>query len=128
MNRLLMASCLSLLLCSYGAASALAHDACTELCKQCGSICSKNLADFQKRGGKYAEASRINLMKDCVKICDTNADFKNRKSSNGTEVDTACAYICRKCAKDCEVLNDPKLKDCIALCNQCADACEKDSK
>ncbi len=91
-------------------------------------MCSKNLAAFQKKGGKYADAERLNLMRDCIKICDTNADFKNRNSANGAAIDKVCSDICHSCAKECEALNDPKLKDCIALCNQCADACEKPAK
>lgn len=110
------------------AGPALAHDACADLCKKCSSMCSKNLTDFQKKGGKYADSARLNLMRDCIKICDTNADFKNRNSANGAAVDKACSDICHKCAKECEALNDSKLKGCIALCNQCADACATDTK
>jgi hypothetical protein len=128
MNKLLMSLCLAIMVASFGGIPATAHDACADLCKKCSSMCSNNLSDFQKKGGKYADAARLNLMRDCIKICQTNADFKARDSANGAAVDKACADICHKCAKECQALNDPNLKDCIALCNQCADVCDKESK
>ena len=128
MNRLITALCLTAVLGASGTVSAMAHDACADLCKKCSDMCSKNLSAFQKKGGKYADTTLLNLLKDCIKICDTNSDFKGRSSKNGTLVDKACADICHKCAKSCEALNDPNLKDCIALCNQCAESCEKSSK
>ena len=127
MKNIFRAFCLSVTL-GLSCIPAFSHDACADLCKKCSTMCSKNLADFQKKGGKYAEASRLNLMRDCMKICDTNADFKSRNSENGSAIDQACSDICHKCAKKCEALNDPKLKDCIALCNKCADSCDKNSK
>lgn len=112
-----------------GAASAFAaHEGCARLCQDCSSLCTKTLGYLQQKGGKYAESDRINTMKDCVKLCDTNADLKRRHSPNDAEVDKACAAVCSKCAEKCEQLNDPKLKDCIALCKKCASSCEKTEK
>src|SRR5271156_5316883 len=101
---------------------------CASMCGDCSTMCKKNLESFLKKGGKYAEPERVNLMKDCIKICDTNADFLKRKSANSDKTDDACADICKKCATKCEELNDPKLKDCISMCKDCASACEAHTK
>jgi hypothetical protein len=112
-----------------GGAAAIAVDGgCASLCKQCSEMCAKNLDYFKKKGGKYTEASRVNTMKDCVKICDTNHDFKTRQSANSAEVDKACGVICKKCAQVCTDLKDPKLKDCIEMCSKCGTACDKQEK
>jgi hypothetical protein len=103
-------------------------EGCARMCTDCSSMCKKNLESFLKKGGKYAEPERVNLMKDCIKICDTNADFLSRKSANSGTTDDACADICKKCAAKCEELNDPKLKECIAMCKDCASACAAHTK
>src|ERR1700723_1022829 len=106
-----------------GGVAAIAVDGgCATLCKSCSDMCAKNLQYFKKKGGKYTEASRVNTMKDCVKICDTTHDFKSRQSANNADVDKACGAICNKCAEVCTELNDPKLKDCIAMCKKCGTA------
>jgi hypothetical protein len=114
----------------FGMAPALAHegDACAKLCIKCSDMCTKNLASFRKKGGKYADADRINLIQDCIAICKLNGDFKTRDSASTSEVDKVCSDICHKCADKCEELKDSSLKDCIALCRECADSCQTTSK
>ena len=108
----------------------IAKDAegCAKMCGDCADMCKKNLDSFLKKGGKYADPERVNLMKDCIKICQTNADFLSRKSANSAKTDDACADICSKCATKCEELKDPKLTDCIAMCRKCASSCEAHTK
>jgi hypothetical protein len=111
-----------------GFAAWAAEGGCATLCKDCATMCQKNLSYMQKKGGKHADPARVNAMKDCIKICDTNHDFLSRKSEAAVEVDKACSTICSTCATKCEELKDPKLKDCVAMCKKCATACEKHEK
>jgi hypothetical protein len=96
---------------------------CAELSAKCSAMCTKNVASFKKKGGKYAEKDRLTLMEDCAAVCKLNADFQNRSSSFSKEINKICSDVCHKCANKCDELKDASLKDCIALCRECADSC-----
>lgn len=117
--------------CGSGAAFAVDRaDSCKGDCGACARICEETLKYFNEKGGKYTDSKRVQLITDCIAICKLSADFKERKSEFAGSIQKACAEICAKCAKSCEELNDDKLKDCIAKCNNCAQMCdsEKSSK
>lgn len=93
-------------------------EACgAKMCKECISLCTKQLASFKKKGGKYATAERIQLMNDCIAAC------KKREKDSSAEAAKACADICNKCAASCEELRDPDLNECINSCKRCAQVC-----
>jgi len=99
-------------------------DPCAADCKSCYTMCEEKLDYFLKKGGKYADPARVQLMKDCITICKANEDFKTRGSQNAAAVAKACADICTKCAKSCEELSDDSLKACISMCKKCSDSCK----
>src|SRR5262249_39738315 len=113
---------------SFMPAWAKGEDSCSKSCSKCHDTCVKTLAEFEKKGGKYADPARINLIKDCIKICELNADFARRKSANAAASDKLCAEICRKCAASCAELKDKSLDACVKECNDCSSCCESESK
>src|SRR5262249_31060899 len=115
MKRQYLSFVLALLLgvCSYASAWAKDEDQCSSRCQKCHDMCVKTLAQLEKKGGKSADPARINLIKDCIKICQLNADFAKRKSANGAAADKLCADICKKCAESCAELKDKSLDACV---------------
>lgn len=100
--------------------------ACLDQCRKCHSVCEKTLAYCQKKGGKYADAKHVNIMKDCILACKTSADFLSRNSELHNFSCGFCAAICRACAKSCETFKDDKqMKECADECNRCSSSCEK---
>ena len=126
-NKLLFALLVSgiVSLVSTGTAAVYAADkgVCMSECSHCADVCTKQLATFEKKGGKYADEKKLNLLRDCIKMCQLNADFKQRGSTFAAATDKLCADVCTSCAKMCKELNDPSLKECIASCESCASCC-----
>jgi len=94
-------------------------------CAKCEKMCEATLSYFQKKGGKYAEAKNLEILKDCISSCKTSAEFQSRKSANTAKVMSMCNEICKQCAQMCKDMKDAKLSDCIKSCEQCASCCEK---
>lgn len=97
-----------------------AHASCATECNKCAEACEKALAHLQEKG---ASEATVNTLKDCITLCKTSADLKNRGSALSAKLASACAEACKKCAKVCADQKDEALKDCIDQCNICADAC-----
>lgn len=107
------------------AASIAAHDAksCSTECKSCAEMCQKTLDYCVKKGGAHAKAEHVNLMKDCIAVCKLNSELRGRDSKYASDTSKVCSKICTDCAKSCEDLKDPKMKDCVEACKSCADCC-----
>ena len=95
-----------------------------DMSEQCRDACVKTLNYLQKQGGKQAQTTRIDALRDCIKLCDTNVDLAKRNSPLLAQVEKVCADACKRCAALCEGVNDPQLKECAAMCNHCANSCE----
>jgi hypothetical protein len=128
MKRVFFAFLIGSLVAFFANNAAMANTDHVALIRECHDMCTKNLASFEQKGGKYADPARLNLMRDCAKICELNADFLSRKSAYADDTGKLCAQICNDCAKKCEELKDSSLKDCIALCRECATACSHHAK
>ena len=98
---------------------------CEQNCSSCQSMCEKSSQYVKKLAGKAATPERLKLFADCISICKTSHDFLKRGSQFHPEVCKVCADVCNACAKSCQELNDPKLKECIEECKKCADSCQK---
>lgn len=125
MKQALFGAALALVLTLGTSASSLAEakDSCgPKMCKKCITLCTNKLAYFKKKGGKYVETARIQLMNDCIAAC------KKRQKDTSAETASACADVCKKCAASCEELNDPNLKECINTCKSCAQTCSDSGK
>lgn len=81
-------------------------------------------------GGKHAEESHLNLLKDCVEICKMSSEFMERDSDHSKALCKLCAEICDACAKSCEELDpsDKKMADCAKACRECAKTCREMAK
>ncbi len=100
-----------------------AADCCQTTCSSCLKTCEDALKYCEKTGGKHASKEHIAALKDCIALCKASADLGSRNSKLVEKLRAVCADACTKCAKSCEALNDPKLKDCVTACNDCAKSC-----
>lgn len=96
-------------------------------CTSCLKTCEDALKYCEKKGGKHVDKEHIKTLKDCIALCRASSDLGSRDSALLAKVRGACAEACAKCAKSCEALNDPKLKDCVQSCNDCAKSCASDA-
>lgn len=100
-----------------------AADCCQTTCSSCLKTCEDALKYCEKTGGKHAAKEHIAALKDCIALCKASSDLGSRSSKLTEKLRAVCADACTKCAKSCEALNDPKLKDCVTSCNDCAKSC-----
>jgi len=97
---------------------------CIDLCWKCRHECQSTLfTHCLVVGGKHAEAAHVNLMTDCIQICQLAADAMVRQSPMHADICHACADICDACAVSCEEIGGKEMKKCADLCRQCADHC-----
>ncbi|MBN9396738.1 MAG: hypothetical protein J0H83_15920 [Candidatus Melainabacteria bacterium] len=97
-------------------------------CEKCAKVCKETIAYFKSKGGKYTEGKNVQILEDCIRTCETSADFIRRGSSNASKIQAVCKEICKQCAQMCKSMNDPKLKDCIQSCLECEACCDMHSK
>ena len=97
---------------------------CIDACSNCHNTCKETM--FQhclEVGGKHVEKAHINLMVDCIEICQIAANLMLRGSGKASDICKICADICDDCANSCEALEDEKMESCAEACRDCADLC-----
>ncbi|MBW3583648.1 MAG: four-helix bundle copper-binding protein [Euryarchaeota archaeon] len=105
-------------------AESVTVEQCATHCNDCKSVCEQTLAYCLDKGGKHVGSEHINLLLDCINICDTCASACDRKSANHMVTCKACAEICRKCADSCASFEgDKQMQRCAEACRTCADSC-----
>ena len=114
----LIVSLIVLAFSALGAEAADSKKCCATDCKQCEKVCADTLAYFKKKGGSYATAKNLKVLKDCIAAC------KKAESGKAEDCCANCVSACQKCADMCAEQKDPKLADCIKACNDCAAACK----
>jgi hypothetical protein len=63
--------------------------------------------------GRYAEASHITMLLDCIDMCSTCTTFMLRESPQHRRVCEVCAAICDVCAASCDrVPDDDVMRRC----------------
>ena len=102
-------------------------ECCQTTCSACQKTCEDALKYCESKGGKHADKAHLDTLKDCISLCKASADLGARGSKLTAKLRDVCAEACKKCAKSCEALNDPKLKDCVTTCNDCAKSCSGES-
>jgi len=98
---------------------------CIQDCLDCFKTCTETSVRCLKIGGKHAENEHINLMLDCSKICNLNADFMLRNSSYYPQTCGITADICDECADICDRFEDDFMKECASVCRRCAESCRE---
>ncbi len=91
---------------------------CARVCHHCAVACLN-----EKEVGMLTRCIRLDL--DCAAICRTAAGFLERGSENADAVLSACAAICEQCADECEKHSHMEhCQVCAYMCRQCAEACQ----
>ncbi|MBA3684683.1 MAG: four-helix bundle copper-binding protein [Planctomycetes bacterium] len=103
---------------------------CIALCQDAHRTCVRTFTHCSRRGGLHGEPQHLRLLLDCAQICQTSADFLLRGSDLYNYPCGVCAYICDRCADDCESIaaGDPLMAQCIRACRDCAHHCLHISK
>lgn len=97
---------------------------CINSCESCSDICKQTLQYCLETGGAHAEEEHIKLLEDCIRICDTSADFMKRESTNHGLTCGVCSDICAQCAEACEAFeDDEKMQECARACRECSESC-----
>ena len=91
----------------------------------CYQTCTETALRCLRMGGKHAEHEHINLLLDCSKICNANADFIIRNSTYYPQTCGICADICDECADVCDRFEDDFMKECASVCRRCAESCRE---
>ncbi len=98
---------------------------CLKDSMECYQTCSETILRCLSIGGKHAEAEHINLIMDCAKICNTNADFMLRNSTYYPQTCGICADICDECADNFDRFDEDFMKECASVCRRCAESCRE---
>lgn len=99
---------------------------CIENCNECRDECETTLYQHcLEMGGKHTEKKHIQLMVDCIEICQTAAHFMLRGSDMHMAVCGTCADICESCADSCDEVGGEEMKNCAETCRRCAEVCRE---
>lgn len=97
---------------------------CVTTCTDCRRVCLETLTYCLTAGEKHADAKHIQLMIDCVDICDACTGAMIRASAHHAHFCELCAKICTACAESCEKFGDDKIMNaCAEACRKCAESC-----
>jgi hypothetical protein len=97
---------------------------CIDACTDCHHTCKEVL--FQhclEVGGRNLNQRHVNLMVDCIEICELAASLLLRGSKGAADICALCADTCNACATSCEDLRDEETLRCAETCRSCADMC-----
>ena len=91
----------------------------------CYQTCTETTIRCLTMGGKHAGYEHLNLLMDCARICNTNADFMLRNSTYYPQTCGITADICDECADTCDRFDDDFMKECASVCRRCAESCRE---
>lgn len=98
---------------------------CIQDCLDCFKTCNETMIRCLSMGGKHVETEHLNLIMDCARICNTNADFMLRNSTYYPQTCGLTADICDECADTCDRFDDDFMKECASVCRRCAESCRE---
>ena len=98
---------------------------CVKDCLDCYQNCTETTIRYLTMGGEHAEQEQLNLLMDCARICNTNADFMLRNSTYYPQTCGLTADICDECADICDRFDDDFMKECASVCRRCAESCRE---
>jgi hypothetical protein len=101
---------------------------CLKDCLDCYQTCTETAIRCLAMGGKHAELEHVNLLMDCARICNTNADFMLRNSTYYPQTCGLTADICDECADTCDRFDEDFMKECASVCRRCAESCREMAK
>jgi hypothetical protein len=102
------------------------HVDCADCCASCHTTCVRTLAHCLKQGGAHVEPAHLQLLQDCIAVCQVCSDMCARGSC-GTDLCAKmcalCSEACARCAQSCDKINDAQMKACAEACRRCAEDC-----
>lgn len=98
---------------------------CIKDCLDSYRTCTETTTKCLSMGGKHAKLEHLNLLTDCAKICNTNADFMLRNSTYYPQTCGITADICDECADSCDRFEDDFMRECASVCRRCAESCRE---
>ena len=102
---------------------------CTDLCQSCHATCIETINHCLHLGGAHGDPAHIRLLSDCADICRVTADFVLRASEYYNYPMGVCAFLCERCASECDALGgDAFIGDCARACRSCHAECLRLSK
>ncbi|HSV49229.1 MAG TPA: four-helix bundle copper-binding protein [Candidatus Acidoferrales bacterium] len=91
----------------------------------CYQTCTETTLRCVSMGGDHAKHGPINLLMDCARICNTNAEFIMRNSTYYPQTCGICADICDECGDECDKFEEDFMKECASACRRCAESCRE---
>ncbi|XHH08327.1 MAG: four-helix bundle copper-binding protein [Candidatus Bathyarchaeia archaeon] len=98
---------------------------CIQDCLDCFKTCNQTLIRCLSMNGKHVEVELLNLVMDCARICNTNADFMLRNSMYHPQTCGLTADICDECGDVCDRFDEDFMKECAGVCRRCAESCRE---
>jgi hypothetical protein len=98
---------------------------CVQDCLDCFRTCNETIIRCMNMGGRHTESEHLNLIMDCARICNTNAEFMLRNSTYYPQTCGITADICDECADTCDRFDEDFMKDCASVCRRCAESCRE---
>jgi hypothetical protein len=105
-------------------------ESCIQICWQARHACQKTLFEHcLVKGGDHVAPTHVQLMTDCMEICQTAADFMTRGSPLHTSVCAAAANVLEACADSCEAITCngsqtcPEMQRTADICRIAANSC-----
>jgi len=92
---------------------------------ECYQTCTQTIIRCLTIGDKHAKPENLNLLSDCARMCNTNADFMLRKSTYHPQTCGLTADICDECADTCDRFDDDFMKECASTCRRCSESCRE---
>lgn len=97
---------------------------CIDRCLECYRVCLETIHYCFEKGGEHAEATHIELLRNCATICETSAEFLISGSALHADTCQVCATVCQKCADNCAKFEgDREMQRCVDACRRCAESC-----
>lgn len=111
----------------YHAPAHPAHmERCAHACHECQDLCLGLINHCLERGDDHARPEHINMLLDCIAICQASHNVLHRHSRMHASTCRACAEICFACGNDCERLgDDDRMLRCAQACYRCGELCEQ---
>jgi hypothetical protein len=99
---------------------------CAQECLSCEKTCLETINYCINKGGQHVEAKHLQLLMNCIEICQTSAKFLTSGSKLHMLTCDACAKVCEVCADSCDQFkNDAEMKKCVDACRNCAASCKR---
>lgn len=101
-------------------------ESCAQECIQCHSVTLETMNYCLGMAGDYNDPELLRLLRDCMEICQVNANFLIAGSFFHTKTCLIAAEICDATALACSQFEeDEQMKACQESCEQCANSCRR---